>query len=723
MIKLKKSHIVLVVVSVLILLGCIGMTLYLLFSNYQNVRLYKQAQSDFLLGDADSLQLAEARLLQVIRKDDDNEGAYRMLGEIAAKRKNYPQQVYYCYMAHRLNPLSEENREKYIKSLCFARYFDRLENFLSRQGKLPDRLNQLLFYAAGRNGNIEKYKLQLERRDNDNRIGELAFLLFEHKHLSDETKLSALERYYSKADDFLKQEILAAKSELYFAKGNIQQTGKALEEAYKLNPIAFAPILGRFYANFRSFGKALEIFEKYLACCHDPVLAMQTAEIYCLLNQTDKIAELRTVFQADTGNIGMMCCYYFDALTALAKNDIAALKELTAPLRKNINTPLASFMFLCTDVRENDITAIQTSYASLLAQRDYLDLQKRADEMLSGYLKQSVAKKSVKVDELLPLAVHLYERKPELFTAKFILLLQKKRNNIDLALLKNALKKFSDDQGIIKIAIEYFFVHDRKECERLISYYKKTFAGREKDMLRYEIALALKKNEEEKVSELFRKNYSPEILPEYWNFASSRSREKDLLFLRKDKLYGPFCNALLLLKKGNKKAACDLLEKADTGKDHALLFFSAKILAENGRNHAALEKYALFPENSPYKLAVWMNKAELLTENGDLTGALALARKAYNSAPDLPETQVCYADKLYKCGNLTLIPDVVKLSDSPYLNNMRKLYLAGMQSRLKTYDVNTQKEKIREICRQILVIDPDNDTALELLKKLKKMQQ
>ena len=123
MIKLKKSHIVLVIVSVLILLGCIGMTLYLLFSNYQNVRLYKQAQSDFLLGDADSRQLAEARLLQVIRKDDDNEGAYRMLGEIAAKRKNYPQQVYYCYMAHRLNPLSEENREKYRKEFGLKEEF------------------------------------------------------------------------------------------------------------------------------------------------------------------------------------------------------------------------------------------------------------------------------------------------------------------------------------------------------------------------------------------------------------------------------------------------------------------------------------------------------------------------------------------------------------------------------------------------------------------------
>ena len=103
--------------------------------------------------------------------------------------------------------------------------------------------------------------------------------------------------------------------------------------------------------------------------------------------------------------------------------------------------------------------------------------------------------------------------------------------------------------------------------------------------------------------------------------------------------------------------------------------------------------------------------------------SLALSRKAYNSAPDLPETQVCYADKLYRSGNLTLIPDVVKLSESPYLAKMRKLWVFGMQARLERYDIATQKEKIREICRQILVIAPGNNTALDLLKKLEKRQQ
>ena len=156
--NLKKSHLILIIVSVLILFACIGITAYLLFSNYQNVRLFKQAQGNFQRGDASSLKIAEAQLQQVIAKDSDNEAAYIMLGVIAEKNKCYPEQVYYCYMAHRLNPLSKENKAAYVKSLCFARYFDRLENFLSLQTSLSAQGKKLLIYAASRNSNLDKYK-------------------------------------------------------------------------------------------------------------------------------------------------------------------------------------------------------------------------------------------------------------------------------------------------------------------------------------------------------------------------------------------------------------------------------------------------------------------------------------------------------------------------------------------------------------------------------------
>ena len=85
---MKKSRIILIILSVLILLASIGMTAFLLFFNYQNVRLFKQAQSNFLRGDDSSLLLAESQLQQVVQNDNDNEAAFIMLGEIShAKRK------------------------------------------------------------------------------------------------------------------------------------------------------------------------------------------------------------------------------------------------------------------------------------------------------------------------------------------------------------------------------------------------------------------------------------------------------------------------------------------------------------------------------------------------------------------------------------------------------------------------------------------------------------
>ena len=116
-------------------------------------------------------------------------------------------------------------------------------------------------------------------------------------------------------------------------------------------------------------------------------------------------------------------------------------------------------------------------------------------------------------------------------------------------------------------------------------------------------------------------------------------REGDLLFLSRDKEYGPFCRALLLLKKGDKKSACDILEKADAKDNYDLLFFAAKTLAENNRTRSALAKYAAFPEKSPYSVAVLLNTAEILAETGDLQQAVSVARQAYNLAPALPAAQ------------------------------------------------------------------------------------
>jgi tetratricopeptide (TPR) repeat protein len=305
-----------------------------------------------------------------------------------------------------------------------------------------------------------------------------------------------------------------------------------------------------------------------------------------------------------------------------------------------------------------------------------------------------------------------------------MLLAQKRTNSVNVILLKDALKRFNRDQGVIKIGIEYYLRRDLVEAERLIAYYKQTFAKTSKDMLRYEIVLNMQKKDYNKVSELFQKNFSPEILQEYWAFASGSMREKDLLFLSKDNTYSPFCRALLLLNKGNVKQSCDLLEKADAKNNYELLFFAAKTLGENGRHRAALEKYALFPQESPYQIAVWLNMAELYAESGNADQALILAQRAYNKAPQMPETQLCYADKLHRKGRFEQIPDIVKLSSAArYRKPMEKLWIAGIEHRIKKYDINTQREKIRELCRQLKVIAPDNAVALEYTKKLNKMPQ
>ena len=712
----KRLRLILIIVSLLILLGCIGLTAYLLFSNYQQAHLFAQAKSNFQIGDAKALALAKAQLQQVIQNDDDNEAAYIMLAEIAEKQKNYPEQIYYSFMTHRLNPLSQVNKAKYIESLCVGRSFNRLEIFLSQQHDLPDEWQQLLLYAAGRNGKISKYNNIKCRTDVP--LNKLTYLLFKDNVTPIDGKLAALDKL-PHDNFFLHQEILEAKVKFFLAKNDINNAEKTLLELYELNCFAFAPALGRFYANFRSFDKALSVFEKYLAIYHDPAVAMQAAEIYCLLKQTDKIAELRNSYQSDSGEIAMFCCFYFDALTALANNDMEALKEMTIPLRRNINTPLAAFMFFLTDIHDGNLAKIESSYTKLLAHRSYLDLQERADAILSDFIKKSLPEFKNE-DRLLSVAKILYQRKPEVLTAQLILLIQKKYGNINISLLQDALTRFNKDSGIIKIGLEYYLDHDIAAADRLMTHYKDTFPDKLQELQNYEIISALRKKDYDQASELFQKYFSPEILQEYWNFARLTLREKDLIFLSRDKLYAPFCKALLALQKNDTKTACDLLENSDSNGNLELLFFAARILGENGRNKAALDKYALFPTNSPYQLAVLLNQAELFAENGDLAKALDFARQAYKITPVLAETQLCYADKLYKNGDLTLIPDIVKLSpNQSFSQELKKLWIAGMQARIKQCNIMTQKETVKELCRRLLSVSPDNSTALETLETLK----
>ena len=167
----------------------------------------------------------------------------------------------------------------------------------------------------------------------------------------------------------MRQEILAAQAELYLALGDLDKSEAALQAAYELNPYAFAMPLGRFYANFRTLSLALGVFEKHLATYHDPVAALQTAEIYCLLGKTDEITALRNQYQSDSGSQAMLLCCYFDAMNAYMRNDTAAMKEQLAPLRKNLKTPLALFLFLCADTQDRNPASMLENYTALTASR------------------------------------------------------------------------------------------------------------------------------------------------------------------------------------------------------------------------------------------------------------------------------------------------------------------------------------------------------------------
>ena len=712
----KRIKIALICAALFFLLATIALTVYLAFSNYQNVRLLQQAESNFLRGDDHSVKLAEQQLLQFVRNDSDSERAFILLGRIAQRKKVFLEQVRYTYQAHKLNPLSKENESAYVRSLLYAREFSRLELFLSNKSTLSGNEKSFLLYAAGQNGNIRKYPKLLEKHGDD-LISELTLLLFVREGISNEQKIAELKKLLSRAkDDFQKQEISLALSRFFLRKNDLDNAEKYLLEAYKFNEFAFAPALGRFYANYRSLGKALEIFEKYLAVYHDGAVALQTAELYCLLKKRDKIAALAKAYQNDAGKGAMLLNYYFDVLDKFAAGDLASLKPNLLPLQESVNTPLATFIYLCSAVDSENLSQTYKYYTALLRHREYLNLQRRADDLVIFLIRKSIEKNSGEKGVLLELSGKVYPRKPDVIVGKFLLLGQRQNNDFNFHLLTDLQTRFPEDLGVSKIAVEYYLGNNPAEAEKIIERNLKKYPHRKDVMLRYLIIAAIRQKNYDRASKLFQENFTPELANSYWSFAISARRLEDLRFLARNKEHKPFCEVALLLAANKKEQALEILARADSGTDNqTLLFYGAQILAENDRLKDALRFYSKIPGESVYKLEILLNCSEVHWGLGNRAESLHLAKKAYEMAPEIRAVQYCYADKLYKSNLLSEIVNLIKPSSapSPYDAALQKYEIASLEYLLKKCDVDKDRAKIYNLSERLLRIAPGNKLALE----------
>ena len=716
---------ILIGVASVILLGSIGLSAFLCYSNYQNVQLFRSAENNFAKGDADSLENAEAQLKALIAHDSDHERAFVLLGKIAARKKNVPEQLHYSFQAHKLNPLSAENEKAYIESLIYAREFQRLETFLAHKSELTEELSGLLLYAAGQNGNMGKYEFK-QKFGKDNLMADLALLLYKHKHLGAKQKLALLKSFMEKraSTDFHKQEIAAAQAHICLLVNDVEGAEKYLFQAYKLNEFAFAPPMGRFYANYRSLGKGSAVFEKYLNHYHDPAVVLQYAELCCLLKKRDKLADLKLQYQEDTGENAMLLYYYLEVLEHFSAGNLKALRQYLIPLQKVINTPLASFIYLCAELDSGSTAGVLKYYNALIEHRTYLDLQLRADQLVLDFIKGELSSQQIRSPLFMELVNRSYRRRPDSTTGKILFLTQRKNGNSNMNFVSDLMKRFPNDRGVRKIAAEYYLVHDPDMAEKVIDDYEKEFPEFKKDMLRYKILLAWTRGEEEKGSRLFRENFSKAIAGEFWRFAMNTRRKEDLRFLAKFPPYGPFCNAALLMIDGKKEKALNLLASADARGNLDLLFYAAKTLAENNREKEALKLYAKFPEKSSYQLDVLLNCSELHWSLGNKNKSLRLAQRAYEMAPGRSETQFCYADKLYKSGNLSRITEVVTLTGtSRFQAPLRRFLTAGLEHRLKTSNLQWDGEKILRFCDRLLRLDPENKTALQYRAKVMRLMK
>ncbi len=120
--KLKLKIVILGVVLILSM-ACIAALGYMILKSHRQANRMKQAVVSLRENRLDE---AQRYLFEIIRRDNTNETAFRMLAEISEKRNDYMEAATFWIQVSRLNPLITEPRSRAIQLMAAARLYQEL---------------------------------------------------------------------------------------------------------------------------------------------------------------------------------------------------------------------------------------------------------------------------------------------------------------------------------------------------------------------------------------------------------------------------------------------------------------------------------------------------------------------------------------------------------------------------------------------------------------------
>ena len=757
-IRLTAKRLLILAGFFLIILLCLGASLFYAFKDIDNYKNFMRASELFESGDYEA---AKDLLIKVLSEDPNKEEALAELAQIYHHYRDWNNEAFLRQRIMRLNLLDPEKLHEYLESAFLARNFGSIYSILNLRimdnPELPPEEGALYLIAALNSEHASNGRIFYESRKKSDpeyfsgtERGRFAELLLNAPSMDYGAVQNCLASLDQIQDPQTRFEMISMLLPFLSKRGDRESTErieKLLQEAVELNDYAGAPMRAKYCYSLYRFDEVIELCDEYLKTRINAIMPILYGESCILSGRSELIPSMaERIRRLGGGRQSRIIASYLDALSAFQERDDARLRLLLQNAGATIETPLSSFMKFHLAMESDSPKEILYFLREIMRGRPFLDFQQRARTAALQYLLKKTDTDFESDPEQLTVCAEIASliQTPDddvSFLQRFILSDHFKRDVLTEEELQSALESFPDDPVLLSIAAEFYLMNGKpvQAMECILEYKElKDIPETSKTSVDVLYMLALeqlgRKEDAEKEFRILVERGDEVLLAFYFEFCSEnkfidslQSLGRWIESLPKDspnRAALPFIQAEILLSEGKTQEALDLFEKSSSVQPY-FVFHAASRLAEAGRTAPALKRYLSIRDTYPDKSLLEMRLSRIYEQTGDAAAALACAREAWLADRNSLITRYLYGRLLSEKGQYADALDVLRIP--PYKaifpQEMLDLWAKAIREQIKADYKSGRYTPALDSVKQLLLYFPEDKVGREYLDRIERIRR
>ena len=742
----------------LVILLCLGGSLYYAFKDLGRYRRFTHASALLEAGDYEK---AKEEFAKVLRDDPNKEAAVAAMAQIFHHYGDWNNEAFFRQRIMRLNPLDQEASQAFLESAFRARNFGTIYSVLNLKvmdnPELPPYEGALFVFSALNSGHASIGKSFYETKKKTDpdyfpgtELGRLVEYQLNAGSLNREKIWNDSEKLDQIQDTQVRFETINIMVRFLSKQTDPDSDAKIEElllESAKLNDFAGTPLLANYYFSHYRFDDTIRICDEYLKTKINAIIPVLYGESCVLSGQPERLKDVSDIIRPLRSRQAKLILAYLDALKAFGSGDDEQLPLLLQTAGSTIETPLSSLMRLQVALKRDSSKEILHRLFLIMREYPFLDFPQRARTAALQYLLEKTEKDLAASPELLNTCaeIALLIQTPEddvSFLQRIILKDRFKRNVLTEEELQSALQSFPGDPVLLLIAAEFSLANGKPDRTMdYITQFRDLKDVPEKDKSSADVLhmltldqLGRKDEAEKEFRTLVEKGDDEALLYLYFEYCIENDFMESLKSLAAwleampadsaKRSVLPFVRAEILFAGGEKDEALKLFEKSESD-DSRFVFHVASRLAEAGRNDAAFARYLSIRDTYPDKALINLNLSEQYFGRGDMKNALDCAETAWREEPNTLLTRYVYAKRLYEAGQYSEAISVLKFPQykASFPKEMLDLWSRAIHAQIKLDFDSERYTPAMENTKFLLIYFPEDKPGLDYLDKLQKLRR